>query len=77
MSGWSGKSKGGALGYRFFILLIRNTSIRFTYFFIRIVAFYYLIFSSKNAMRFYFREIHEFGKWKTVKSIYSNYCLLG
>jgi predicted LPLAT superfamily acyltransferase len=77
MSGWSGKSKGGALGYRFFIALIRNTSIQFTYFFIHIVAFYYLIFSSKNAMKFYFREIHEFGKWKTVKSIYHNYCLLG
>jgi predicted LPLAT superfamily acyltransferase len=77
MPGWSGKSKGGALGYRFFILLIRNTSFQFTYFFIHIVAFYYLVFSSKKAMKFYFREIHEFGKWKTVKSIYRNYCLLG
>ncbi|MCK4749189.1 MAG: hypothetical protein KAT15_19185 [Bacteroidales bacterium] len=77
MPGWSGKSKGGAFGYRFFIALIRHTSISFTYFFIRIVAFHYLLFQRKAAMIFYFREIHGYGRWKSMKSIYRNYCLLG
>ena len=77
MPEWSGKSKGGAFGYRFFIALIRHTSIRFTYFVIRVVAVYYLLFSRKLPMRYYFREIHRFSGAKVLKSIYRNYCLLG
>ncbi|MFH0756122.1 MAG: lysophospholipid acyltransferase family protein [Bacteroidota bacterium] len=77
MPGWSGKSKGGTLGYRFFIALIGFTSIRITYFFTRIVAFHYLVFTDKSAMKFYFREIHGYGRWKSLRSIYLNYCLLG
>jgi predicted LPLAT superfamily acyltransferase len=77
MPGWSGKSKGGAFGHRFFIALIRYTGIRFTYFFIRIVALHYLLFFPKMAIRFYFREIHHYGRLKTIRSIFRNYCLLG
>jgi predicted LPLAT superfamily acyltransferase len=77
MPEWSGKSKGGALGYRVFIALIRYTGIPLTYFFIRIVALYYLVFSNKRAIRFYFREIHGYGRWKTLRGIYRNYCMLG
>ena len=77
MPGWSGKSKGGALGYRFFVFLIKNTSLRFTYFFIRIVAFHYLVFSRKGPIRFYFRKIHGYGAGKSTMSIYRNFCLLG
>jgi predicted LPLAT superfamily acyltransferase len=77
MPGWSGKSKGGAVGYRFFIALIRHTSIRFTYFFVRIVAFYYLMVSGKAAMRFYFRKVLGYGRVKAFRCIYQNYCLLG
>ncbi len=77
MPEWSGKSKGGTFGYLFFIALIRHTSIRFTYFFTRIIAGYYLLFSKKDAMTFYFRKIHGYGRWKAFRSIYRNYCLLG
>ncbi len=77
MPGWSGKSKGGTLGYRFFIVLIRYTSIRLTYFFIRVVALHYFVFSDKSAMKFYFREIQGYGRGKALRSIYRNYCLLG
>lgn len=77
MSEWSGKSKGGALGYRIFIALIRYTNISISYFFIRIVAFYYLLFSDRKAMRYYFRVIHGYGPWRTIRSIYHNYCMLG
>jgi predicted LPLAT superfamily acyltransferase len=77
MPGWSGKSKGGALGYRFFVFLIRNTSLRFTYSFVRIVALHYLLFTRKAPVRFYFRKIHGFGTWRSIMSIYRNFCLLG
>lgn len=77
MPEWSGKSKGGALGYRIFISLIRHSSINITYFFLRIVALWYLLFSEKRATRFYFREIHGYSWWFTIRSIYRNYCMLG
>ncbi|MDX2430058.1 MAG: acyltransferase [Bacteroides sp.] len=77
MPGWSGKSKGGTLGYRIFLLLIRHTSITITYFFIRIVAIYYLLFSNKRSMSYYFRTIHAYGRCKSWRSIYLNYCKLG
>ena len=77
MSRWSGKSRGGAFGYRFFIFLIKHTCIKGVYFFIRIVAFYFLLFSKKASINFYFRKIHSYTRLKTFKSIYQNYCLLG
>lgn len=77
MPGWSGKSKGGALGYRIFIALIRHTSLPVTYFFIRIVALYYLLFFNKGSNRFYFRRILGYGPCLTTRSIYKNFCMLG
>jgi predicted LPLAT superfamily acyltransferase len=74
---WSGKSKGRAGGYRFFIFLIRHTPIRIPYFFSRIVALYYLVFSDKNAIRYYFREIHGNGRLLSLCNIYRSYCLMG
>ncbi len=77
MPGWSGKSKGGIFGYRFFVMLIKHASLKFTYAFIRIVSFHYLLFARKAPMIFYFRKVHGYGVRKTVKSIFQNYCLLG
>jgi predicted LPLAT superfamily acyltransferase len=77
MPGWSGKSKGGTFGYRFFIFLIRYGSLRITYFFVRVVAIYYLLFSDKTAMRYYFGKIHGMKKRMIPGSIYRNYCMLG
>lgn len=77
MPGWSGKSKGGTLGYRIFLLLIRHTSLTITYFFVRIVAIYYLLFSNKRSVRYYYRTIHAYGRCKSWRSIYLNYCKLG
>ncbi len=77
MPGWSGKSKGGTLGHQFFLTLIRHSSLSVTYFFIRIVAIYYLLFSPKGSLKYYFRVINGYGKWRTIRSIYRNYCMLG
>ncbi|MEN8157073.1 MAG: lysophospholipid acyltransferase family protein [Bacteroidota bacterium] len=77
MPGWSGKSRGGALGYRFFIFVIKNSSIRIAYLSLRFVAFYYLLFTGKASMRFYFRTIHGYTRWRSLVSIYRSYCLLG
>lgn len=77
MSEWSGKSRGGIWGYRFFIFLIRHTGIKIVYVFIRVVAVYFLVFTKKAPIYFYFRSIHGYKRSKTIKSIYQNYCMLG
>ncbi len=77
MSKWSGKTKGGVFGYNFFIFLIKNTNIKIVYFFLKIVACYFLIFSDKKSIKFYFSQIHGYNGFKLVKSIYKNYVLLG
>jgi predicted LPLAT superfamily acyltransferase len=77
MTSWSGKSKGGKLGYSFFILLIKHTNIKVTYFFIKFVAFYFLLISNKSASKFFFKEILGYKRIKTILSIYENYKLLG
>jgi len=77
MASWSGKSRGGRFGYIFFIYLLKKTNIKIVYFFIRFVAFYFFIFSDKKSIKFYFRNIHKYSKYKTLISIYKNYYLLG
>ncbi|OFX72195.1 MAG: hypothetical protein A2X12_10340 [Bacteroidetes bacterium GWE2_29_8] len=77
MQNWSGKSKGGLFGYSFFIFLIKYTHIRVAYFFLKIVAFYFLFFSDKHSIKYYFREIHGLKGFRVLKSIYDNYCMLG
>ena len=76
---WQGKSKGGFWGYRFFVFILRKFGISFTYFFIRIVAVYYLFFSFKSFKTSFF-YFHNILKYKTIRSyrkIYLNYILLG
>lgn len=77
MSAWSGRSKGGALGYRFFIFLIRTTPLPVSYAFARMVAIYYLIFSDLRPSRYYFRNIHAQGSWKALWNTYRRYGMLG
>ncbi len=77
MASWSGKTKGGKRGYKFFILLVKNTHIRVTYFFVFFVALYYSLFAKKEPLKFYFYKIVGFSKSKTRISILKNYFLLG
>ena len=76
---WHGKSKGGFWGYRFFIFILRKFGISFTYFFIRIVAVYYLFFAPKafKVIYYYFKTIHKNRTIKSFFKIYRNYVLLG
>ncbi len=77
MTSWSGKSRGGKFGYRFFISLLKYTNIKVTYFFIKFVALYFLIVSDKTSSKFYFKKILGYNRLKTLLGIYKNYCLLG
>ncbi|MDT8393479.1 MAG: acyltransferase [Bacteroidales bacterium] len=79
MSTWEGKTRGGLAGYRIFVNILKTFGLRPAYLLLRFVALYYFIFSRKSNrhIRYYFRNILAYGKWKTRISIYRNYFLLG
>ncbi len=76
---WQGKSRGGSLGYRIFIWILKYLGLGVAYFVLRFVALYFVFFSPKafKANYFYFREIHQYGWFKTIKSIYANFYIFG
>ncbi|MCW3785545.1 LpxL/LpxP family acyltransferase [Plebeiibacterium sediminum] len=76
MSKWTGKSKGTPLGYRIFIALIK-VDVRLAYALLKPVSFFYLIFSNKESISYFYRERLKYGKLKTMVSIYKNYVFLG
>jgi predicted LPLAT superfamily acyltransferase len=79
MSTWDGKTRGGLTGYRIFVFILKTIGLRPAYFLLRFVSFYYFLFSHQSNIhiRYYFREILKYGKWKSLISTYRNYFLLG
>lgn len=64
-SKWDGKSKGNKFGYLFFVYTIKFLGLKATYLFLRLVTFYYYLFSPsrkhlldfyKNALAYSFKE---------------------
>lgn len=47
MAEWKGKTRGGAFGYRFFVLLIRKCGLRVAYTFLCIVLIHFIPFAPK------------------------------
>jgi len=79
MSSWEGKTRGGLTGYRIFIYILKTFGLRPAYFLLRFVSLYFFLFSRKSNrhIRYYFRDILNYGWWKTIVSIYRNYYKLG
>jgi predicted LPLAT superfamily acyltransferase len=77
MASWSGKTKGGPLGYRIFIFLLKHFNIRIVYFFLIFVALWFFLFSNKKWIRFYFKKVLKYNYLKTQISIYRNYYVFG
>lgn len=50
MSKWDGKSKGNVLGYKIFLTTLKTFGIPLTYIILRIVTFYYFLFSKKSRL---------------------------
>jgi predicted LPLAT superfamily acyltransferase len=79
MANWQGKSRGGLLGYMFFVFIIKKLGITFAYFFLRFVALYFLFFSSKQkkAISGFYKKGLNYSTVKTFFAVYRNYCTLG
>lgn len=79
MTQWEGKTRGGIIGYKFFVFIIKHLGVSFAYFFLKIVAVYFLLSASKayKAIYYYFNSIHKYNKARSFVSSYKNFCLLG
>ncbi|MEO5998545.1 MAG: lipid A biosynthesis acyltransferase [Chitinophagaceae bacterium] len=76
---WQGKSRGTPLGYRIFVIILRNFGVLPAYLLLRFVAFYYFLFLFKSTkpLFFFFRHKLGYGFLKSLVSIYCNFYFLG
>ncbi|MCD8072640.1 MAG: acyltransferase [Alistipes sp.] len=76
---WSGKSRGGEFGHRFFILLIRTFGIRAAYCFLAFVVIYFLPAAPRatGAIWQYYRTIHGKGRMASFFSVVGHYYRFG
>jgi predicted LPLAT superfamily acyltransferase len=79
MPSWKGKTRGGLLGYKIFIFILKNLGLSPAYFVLRFVAAYFVVFapSSTKSIYFYFKKIRHFGAFKSFISVYKCYYVFG
>lgn len=79
MAQWEGKSRGGILGYKIFIWLLRRFGLKAAYILLFFVAFYFIPFAptATRSSWFYFRRIHGFSVFKSIYAVYLNYFRFG
>ncbi len=79
MPSWKGKTRGGLLGYKIFIFILKNLGLTPAYFVLRFVAAYFVIFapSSTKSIFNYFRKIKHYGALKAFASVYQCYYVFG
>lgn len=77
MARWDGRTRGGVIGYKIFIWILKYTNIRIAYFLLYFVALWFFLLLDKKPTRFYFRNILGYFRLKSFFSIYKNYYLFG
>jgi predicted LPLAT superfamily acyltransferase len=79
MPSWQGKSRGNTTGFRIFVWVLKHGGLTPAYLLLRVVAFYFFLFSGK-AFRYqyqFFRQRLGFSAWSAFTSIYQNYYWFG
>lgn len=76
---WNGKSRGGRLGYLFFVYIIRRTGIGFAYFFLAFIVAYFIPFAPKStrSVWLYNRQIRGLGILRSIQELYLHYYSFG
>ena len=79
MATWEGKTRGGLLGYKIFVFTINYFGLFPAYFLLRFVAFYFFLFARKSNQYIYryFRKRLGYGRFRSFRSVYSNYYIFG
>lgn len=78
-TGWKGKTRGGSLGYQFFIWLIKGVGVRAAYAFLCLVVVYFIPFAPKATCSVwcYARQRLGYGCFRSVVFLLKNYYRLG
>ena len=78
-SSWDGKSRGGLIGYKIFNFILSTLGVRFSYFILYFVAFYFLLFGGKATRSSfeYFKNIQGLGTLKSLRNVYACYYNFG
>ncbi|MDR2815182.1 MAG: acyltransferase [Proteiniphilum sp.] len=76
---WSGKTRGGSFGYRFFIVLIDRLGVRFAYVFLAFVVIYFIPFAPKATVAswWYARNILKKSRFRSSVFLFANYYRFG
>ncbi len=79
MTRWRGQARGGALGHRIFLFVLKRFGLSPAYFLLRFVTLYFCFFSkgSRRSTYYYFRHIHGYSRIRSLISIYRNYYAFG
>ena len=76
---WKGKTRGGLLGYKIFVFVLKKLGLKSAYFLLRLVSAYFVLFApsaSKHIYR-YFRDIHHQSVSRAIISVFSNFYIFG
>ena len=78
-SSWKGKTRGGILGYKIFVFILRKLGLAPAYLVLRIVAFYYFLTSFKSSafVYYFFRKVLKLSVLRSFFKIYTNYFVFG
>lgn len=76
---WSGKSRGGLLGYLIFIKIIKGLGVRTAYCLLSLVVIYFIPFapSATRSIWKFSRKILKYGYLKSLILVYKNFYSLG
>lgn len=78
-SSWKGKTRGGLLGYKIFIWVLKKAGLNAAYALLRFVAAYFVVFAplATKSLYTYFRHILKYSLFKSWVSVYQNFYLFG
>ena len=79
VTSWKGKSRGGLLGYKIFVFIIKNLGLRAAYLLLIFVSFYFVFFSAKSTKSIFvfFRKRLKKSFLKSAWGIYKTYYVFG
>jgi len=79
MAKWKGKTRGGLVGYRIFIFILKNLGIRAAYVLLFFVAFYFVLFAptSTRASYTFFRKRLKWNILASCWGVYRTYFAFG
>lgn len=79
MAAWKGKTRGGLLGYKIFVFILKYLGLRAAYLLLVFVSFYFCLFapSSTKAIYSFFRKRLKKGRIQSIWAIYRTYFSFG